>query len=261
MKNKNVAAILAFFLGGFGIHRFYLGQGGMGMMYLFFNMVTAAWRVPIMMIIGVIDALALVAMSDTEFDLKYNKKYGTRTRSRNTDFDRRGTRTKSRTQRQETRKYSRTSYRSPRKNPHKAEGIKKFKEYDYDDAIIAFQKSLEISPDDIATHFNLACCYSLTEDAQKSLHHLNLAIKNGYKDFDSIQAHDSLAYLRIQPEYEAYVENGYKIVPSIKSNRTKEATSDKKGNLLEELKQLAELRERGVISETEFAEQKRRLLS
>lgn len=35
-KNKVVAAVLAFFLGGIGIHKFYLGQGGMGVLYLLF---------------------------------------------------------------------------------------------------------------------------------------------------------------------------------------------------------------------------------
>ena len=36
MKDKNVAAILAFFLGGLGVHRFYLNQIGLGFVYLIF---------------------------------------------------------------------------------------------------------------------------------------------------------------------------------------------------------------------------------
>ncbi|HEX2573335.1 MAG TPA: TM2 domain-containing protein, partial [Polyangia bacterium] len=36
MKDKNTAAILAFTLGGIGVHRFYLGQTGMGIVYLLF---------------------------------------------------------------------------------------------------------------------------------------------------------------------------------------------------------------------------------
>ena len=37
MKDKNVAAILAFFLGGLGVHRFYLNQIGLGFVYLIFS--------------------------------------------------------------------------------------------------------------------------------------------------------------------------------------------------------------------------------
>ena len=33
-KKKSTAALLCFFLGGFGAHRFYLGYTGMGILYL-----------------------------------------------------------------------------------------------------------------------------------------------------------------------------------------------------------------------------------
>lgn len=32
-RDKTVAAVLAFFLGGIGIHKFYLGQSGQGILY------------------------------------------------------------------------------------------------------------------------------------------------------------------------------------------------------------------------------------
>ncbi|MFN3596146.1 MAG: TM2 domain-containing protein [Rubricoccaceae bacterium] len=35
-KDKIVAALLAFFLGGFGVHKFYLGRVGQGVLYLLF---------------------------------------------------------------------------------------------------------------------------------------------------------------------------------------------------------------------------------
>ncbi|MGD0707431.1 MAG: TM2 domain-containing protein [Anaerolineaceae bacterium] len=35
-KDPTAAVLLALFLGGFGIHKFYLGQTGMGVLYLIF---------------------------------------------------------------------------------------------------------------------------------------------------------------------------------------------------------------------------------
>lgn len=36
MKTKGVAIILCFFLGGLGVHKFYLGQSFAGILYLLF---------------------------------------------------------------------------------------------------------------------------------------------------------------------------------------------------------------------------------
>ena len=35
-KSKGVAIVLALFLGGIGVHKFYLGRGGQGVLYLLF---------------------------------------------------------------------------------------------------------------------------------------------------------------------------------------------------------------------------------
>lgn len=66
MKNKTTAAILAFFLGGIGIHRFYLGQSGLGILYLIF-----CWTfVPA--IIALVDFIILLTMDEDKFNMKYN---------------------------------------------------------------------------------------------------------------------------------------------------------------------------------------------
>jgi TM2 domain-containing membrane protein YozV len=67
MKRKSTAAILAFLLGAFGVHRFYLGQTGLGIVYLLFF-----WTV-IPSIVALVDFVLFLTMSDEAFDAKYNK--------------------------------------------------------------------------------------------------------------------------------------------------------------------------------------------
>lgn len=66
MKNKTVAALLAFFLGGLGIHKFYLGENVAGILYLLFF-----WTF-IPGLIAFFEFLGLALMSDRAFDAKYN---------------------------------------------------------------------------------------------------------------------------------------------------------------------------------------------
>lgn len=66
MKSKTTATVLCLFLGGFGIHRFYLGQTGLGILYLIF-----CWTfVPAF--IALIDLIILLLMSEETFNQKYN---------------------------------------------------------------------------------------------------------------------------------------------------------------------------------------------
>ena len=66
LRQRSVAVLLAHFLGGFGAHKFYLGQPWQGMMYILF-----CWTlVPVM--IGYIDFLRLAIMSDAAFSARYN---------------------------------------------------------------------------------------------------------------------------------------------------------------------------------------------
>ncbi len=64
MKSKITAILLCFFLGGLGIHRFYLRQTGMGILYL----LTAG----IVGIGALVDFIRLLIMSDADFNAKYN---------------------------------------------------------------------------------------------------------------------------------------------------------------------------------------------
>jgi TM2 domain-containing membrane protein YozV len=68
MKNKKTASLLALFLGGLGIHRFYLGQTMKGVFSIIFSWTMIPW------IIGVVDFFILLYMSQEFFDVKYNQK-------------------------------------------------------------------------------------------------------------------------------------------------------------------------------------------
>lgn len=69
MKSKYVAAALAFFLGGIGAHKFYLGKKLQGFLYLIF-----VWTY-IPAILGLIEGIIYLTKSDGEFNAKYGKDY------------------------------------------------------------------------------------------------------------------------------------------------------------------------------------------
>jgi len=65
-RNKWVALILAWLLGGLGAHKFYLGQVGLGILYL-----VLCWTC-IPAIIAFIEGIIYLTMSDEEFAAKYH---------------------------------------------------------------------------------------------------------------------------------------------------------------------------------------------
>jgi TM2 domain-containing membrane protein YozV len=65
-KNKTVAGLLALFLGGIGIHKFYLGKGLQGLLYLVF-----CWTF-IPAVIGFIEGLNYLLMSEETFLKRYS---------------------------------------------------------------------------------------------------------------------------------------------------------------------------------------------
>jgi len=69
MKDKTIAAILALFLGGLGVHKFYLGKNMPGILYFIF-----CWTL-IPALLAFIDAIRLFMMDEKEFALKYNQGY------------------------------------------------------------------------------------------------------------------------------------------------------------------------------------------
>lgn len=64
-KNKVVAGVLALLLGGLGVHKFYLGKGFQGLMYLLF-----CWTF-IPALIGLVEGLNYLLMSEKTFFERY----------------------------------------------------------------------------------------------------------------------------------------------------------------------------------------------
>ena len=64
-KSRVAAILLAFFLGGFGVHKFYLGRVGQGILYLLFF-----WTF-ILAILAIIEMIIYICTNDEDFARKY----------------------------------------------------------------------------------------------------------------------------------------------------------------------------------------------
>ncbi len=65
-KSRVVAAVLAILLGGLGVHKFYLGNTGLGILYLVF-----CWTF-IPAILGIVEGIMYLTMTDAAFAAKYS---------------------------------------------------------------------------------------------------------------------------------------------------------------------------------------------
>ena len=136
-------------------------------------------------------------------------------------------------------------------NIHVKSGKLKFLSYDYDGAISDFSKALEINPREIAAHFNIACAYSLNENIEKALFHLDKAVLYGFDDFEKIKTHDALAFLRVQPEFMLFSNNNFRLSGNNIKNEPLLNT--------ENIEKLEQLRLRGLLTDEEFNVQKMKI--
>ena len=122
----------------------------------------------------------------------------------------------------------------------------------------------------MAVHFNIACAYSLNEQVDKAFYHLDRAVALGFNDFKRIKEHDALAYIRIQDQFDEFEQNGFRLIKQLDAPKenlldtplelSDNASANESADLLEQLQKLGELREKGLLTEEEFAAQKKRLL-
>ncbi len=249
MKDKTMAGILALFLGVFGVHRFYLGQIVLGMVYLFIP--------PVSVVLGIIDAMVLLSMDQDKFDEKYNRRYleklnkSGKKKDRSVYDDR-------------YRRSNRDAQTSSAKSSQALvnSGLKKYKGYEYEAALADFQEALGNSPRDPEIHFMLACTYSLLENTDRAFFHLDKAVAFGMVDRTRIKTEDGLAFLRSQDSFLDFEENGYRMLARV-GQRSGELPGTEGniagGDLLDQLSRLESLRNRGLLTEEEFEGQKRKL--
>ena len=69
-KDKTTAGILGILLGGFGVHQFYLGSVGTGVILIVATLVTCG----IGAILGLVEGILLLTMSDEDFNKRYNNR-------------------------------------------------------------------------------------------------------------------------------------------------------------------------------------------
>ncbi|TXF86291.1 NINE protein [Neolewinella aurantiaca] len=203
MLNKTLAGFFAFFLGMFGVHRFYLGQWFRGVMQfagffgaivlvnlvndsdgeVFFGMVIAT-----MVIAPIITAIVFWATPEK----KWLKKYDKDSLGENQPLG------------------IAAPYAHRDTKALKAEGIRYYRTGDYDLAIEAFTEASEADLGDPGTHFNLACSYAQLGQYGESLRHLELSVTFGLPKPERIEKHPALAALRKHSSYRSFRANNFR---------------------------------------------------
>ena len=250
-KSRWIAATLAFFLGIFGLHRFYLGQKTYGIIYFLFFLADAL-ELPGMdnlaavpLILGFIDCVFFLSMPKQKFDLKYNLEKPIVKEKPAPTKD--GFNTKE-ILHQQFRKYYSKALEVYNRNEHNK-------------AIDLLIKAIEIKYDHPGAQFLLARCHALNENTQQALFHLEAAVAFGL-DPTLIKKQDDLAYLRAQPEFETFEANNYRF-PEIPVHETEilELSAEPEPDLLQQLSQLQKLRREGKITEQEYQERQKEIKS
>ncbi len=223
MKRRWLAILCALIGGWFGLHRFYLRQAELGLIYAIVYFVFS-WRllhIPLTLILGWYDAYRFLMMDDDEFDRKYNSyyfrdRYGRRrakARERHTwggryiliEDDGYGGAIKNSENNVSSLKRKRES------EAYKKLGIKYFQSYDLPAALQNFEKALELTPEDKTLHFNIACVYSMVENEYKAFFHLTKAAELGFDDYSKIESHEALAYIRVLPAFQVFKNNRFRL--------------------------------------------------
>ena len=95
------------------------------------------------------------------------------------------------------------------KNKPKRAGILQLQEYHLEDALRHFDEALNIDFKDPEIYFYQACAYSIMERPEDGFEALKKAVEYRLPDQEAIFNHDMLAFLRMHPAFEHFVNSGF----------------------------------------------------
>jgi len=264
-KSKIVAGFLALFLGMWGAHRFYLGKKFLGILnfaaFFILMIMTVEEGGPYiapLAVLAFVEAVLFFVMPQSEFDAKYNS---------GPQLSRKQRKQMARQQQQQQQQaYGRQPEPVRDRKSRGAYLIKNgfiaFRSGEYMQARKYFEDALQYDYNDPQTHFMLACCHSVNHDSKQAYFHLASSVDFGFQEFEEVYANEALSWLRSQPEFEAFVQNGYRVPNLIEAPKQDllETKSYYDATVLDKIADLGELLERGVITREDFESQKRGLL-
>lgn len=116
------------------------------------------------------------------------------------------------------------SYGFQHKNVYKKEGLSLLKEYRLDEALEQLEKAENSDGYDAKIPLYMACIYSIKEDIENGYECLIRARKKGLPDLSVIDRLDFLAYLRLQPTFDAFKASGFTTYNPDEVNAAEEST-------------------------------------
>jgi TM2 domain-containing membrane protein YozV len=265
-KSKSVATMLAFTLGLWGVHRFYLGKRFLGIANFaafFFGMAMVIeermpWILVMLALIAVIEGVLFSVMPQGEFDAKYNNGLPSSRKER-----------KAMQKEEKKRQPEAAQTRKSRGNFIIKDAFIAYRSGNYDQARKYFEDALQYDYNDPQTHFMLSCCHSMAKDSKQAYFHLASSVDFGFQEFEEIYHNEALTWLRAQPDFDTFVKNGYRQVAYLSTpkpdlletkNDLLETKSYYDTTMLDKIADLGELLERGVISKDDFESQKKSIL-
>jgi len=95
------------------------------------------------------------------------------------------------------------------KNNFKKKGIELIRSYAIREGITELKKSLELSLKDAEIYFHLACAYFIEEEVINGFESLKMAVKYHLQNMEAILNEDMLAYLRMNEEFENFLNSDF----------------------------------------------------
>lgn len=250
LKKKGTAVWLAFLLGLWGAHKFYLGKkfSGVALFALFVisMIITVEEGFPMIAIFFgaiMIQAVLLAVMPRQEFDAKYNS----------------GQKIKQRI------KAKSKASPVPQKDPVENlmdRGLRKFRAKKYVQAINYFDHILDFDRDNGEAHYYLACCFSKSHEKEEALFHLKQALASGFVNQRDISKEPTLRFVRNLAEFQSISDEPRiakpKALPEPKPNLLDQDRFDPL--ILDRIEMLGEKLGKGELTDQQFQAEKAKIL-